>query len=117
MNFSDYFNETAIHSDLMNFVRSSVLAAAPQAQEKISYNMPAWARADGKTFFYVAPAKKHLGLYPHAAYIEANQEKLLAEKLKFSKGAIQIPFDYPREKLGALVEEIVRFNLEGNHVR
>jgi uncharacterized protein YdhG (YjbR/CyaY superfamily) len=79
--------------------------------------MPAWTRGDGKVFFYAAPAAKHLGLYPHAAYIIEHEEALRAAGLKFSKGAIQIPFDYPREKLAALVETIVRFNLEGNHVR
>ncbi|GAB2025189.1 iron chaperone [Lactovum odontotermitis] len=117
MNFTDYFAETAAHSELMNFVREQVLAVYPQAMEKISYGMPAWARENGKVFIYAAPTAKHLGIYPQAAYIAENKRALEARGLKFSKGAIQVPYDYPDEELAALLREIVHFNVKGSPAR
>ncbi|MDR0298843.1 MAG: iron chaperone [Streptococcaceae bacterium] len=117
MNFLDYFNKDAVHSGLMNFVRQSVLDSLPDAVEKISYNMPAWAGADGKVLFYAMATEKHLGLYPHPPYIMEHAEFLRTEKLKFSKGAIQVPFDYSQEKLSELIHEIITYNVTHNITR
>lgn len=91
---------------LLQQVRDVVHAAAPQAEEVISYNMPAirW----NSVLVYYAANKAHIGFYPTASGIEAFQHELTAYKT--SKGAVQFPFDQPLP--ADLIERIVRFRLQ-----
>ena len=84
-------------------VRRAVIAAAPKAQEKISYRMPAFALHGNVIYF--AAFTKHLGLYPGpAAILEFKKE--LAD-YHTSKGAIQFPFAAPLPL--PLIKKIARF--------
>jgi uncharacterized protein YdhG (YjbR/CyaY superfamily) len=89
-------------------LRQTIRQAAPQAEEVISYNMPAF-RWNGILVWYAA-FKKHVGLYPKASAIAAFQSELAPYKT--SKGAIQFPIDQPIP--AGLVKKIVKFRIEEN---
>ena len=48
---------------ILQRIRAIIRAAAPDAQEKISYQMPAFT-LDGSDLIYYAAFKKHIGMYP-----------------------------------------------------
>lgn len=76
---------------LLQSIRETIRTAAPEATEKISWQMPTFWQ--GKNLIHFAAFKKHIGLYPGG---EATSE--FAERLtgyKTSKGAIQLPLDKP----------------------
>jgi len=89
-------------------MRSIVHKASPEAKEVISYNMPAVFQ-DGVLVYY-AGYKKHIGFYPTGSGIEHFKEQLA--DYKWSKGAIQFPFDKPLPE--QLITDIVRFRLKEN---
>ncbi len=55
-------------------LRAAIRVAAPEAEETISYNMPAFAQHG--TLVYFATLKNHIGFYPTASGIAAFQEEL-----------------------------------------
>lgn len=65
--------------------------ALPNAQERISYQMPAFWQ--GQVLVYFGAAKNFLGFYPTAAPIAEFASQLTA--FHTSKGAIQFPYDRP----------------------
>ena len=72
-------------------IRETIRAAAPEATEKISWQMPTFWQ--GENLIHFAAFKKHIGLYPGG---EATTE--FADRLsgyKTSKGAIQLPLGKP----------------------
>lgn len=75
-----------IQSKLMQ-IRAIVLENAPNAEECISYGMPAFKQ--GKMILYFAAFKNHIGIYPTANGVVAFEK--WSKKFKTSKGAIQIP--------------------------
>ena len=86
-------------------VRQTIRAAAPEAEERISYGMPAlW---QGETLVWFAAMKDHIGLYPTAAGVEAFRDRLSAYKT--SKGAIQFPYGKPIDC--DLIADITRFRV------
>ncbi|HEX5625452.1 MAG TPA: DUF1801 domain-containing protein [Saprospiraceae bacterium] len=90
--------------DLQSIIRT----AAPQAEECISYNMPAY-KWNGPLVYFAA-AKNHIGFYPTPSPINHFKKELASYQT--SKGAIQFPFTegIPAE----LVRRIVAFKLEEN---
>lgn len=89
-------------------MRETIRASAPEATEKISYQMPTFYLYGNLVHF--AAFKKHIGFYPGANGIEAFRDRLTGYKT--SKGTVQFPFDKPLPL--ALVEEIVRFRAAQN---
>ena len=77
-----------------------------EAQEVISYNMPAFKLK--KVIVYFAAHKEHLGFYPTSKPIEAVKEELT--NYKFSKGAIQFP--YSQALPAGLIKKIVNYRLK-----
>ena len=71
----------------LNALADAIRAAAPGAQEKLSYGMPAFFQ-DG-ALVYFAMHTKHIGFYPTPEAISAFAEELRAYKT--SKGAVQFP--------------------------
>lgn len=92
---------------LMEF-RRVIHEAAPDATEKISYQMPTFYLYGNLVHF--AAFKGHYGFYPAPTGIEAFKEDL--SKYKGSKGAIQFPKDKPLPI--ELIERIVKFRVEEN---
>jgi uncharacterized protein YdhG (YjbR/CyaY superfamily) len=91
---------------ILQDVRKTIHEAAPQAEDVISYNMPA-AKLNGILVYYAA-YEKHIGFYPTGSGIEAFKNKLA--DYKFSKGAIQFPIDQPMPF--DLITKIVRFRVK-----
>jgi len=61
-------------------LRKTIRQAAPQAEEVIHYNMPAF-RWNGMLVWYAA-FKEHIGFYPRASAIAAFNDKLAGCKIK-----------------------------------
>ena len=89
-------------------LRKVIRETAPEAEEKISYQMPTFAQNGNLVHF--AAFKNHIGFYPAPSGIENFQEQLA--RYKSSKGAIQFPLD--EEIPLGLVREIVKFRLAEN---
>jgi uncharacterized protein YdhG (YjbR/CyaY superfamily) len=86
-------------------IRATIRKAAPGAEEKISYQMPAFAENGVLTWF--AAWKEHIGFYPTPSAIRAFADELSGYQQ--SRGAIQFPLDQPMP-LG-LIRRIVQFRV------
>lgn len=86
-------------------IRETILNAAPNATELISYGMPAYKIHT--VLVYFAANKNHIGFYPTATPIQVFEKELTLYKT--SKGAIQFPLieEIPIK----LVERIVKFRI------
>jgi len=93
---------------ILEDVRKAIKNAAPEAEETISYQIPAF-KLNGNLVWFAA-FKDHIGLYPRASAIEAFKEKLATYKI--AKGTIRFPIDKPIPF--DLIEEIVRFRVKEN---
>jgi uncharacterized protein YdhG (YjbR/CyaY superfamily) len=89
-------------------LRAAIHKAAPEAEETISYQMPAF-RQNG-VLAYFAAFKNHIGFFPTAAGIEAFKDRLSGYKT--SKGTVQFPLDQPLPL--ELVGEIVKLRVKQN---
>jgi uncharacterized protein YdhG (YjbR/CyaY superfamily) len=89
-------------------VRATIKRAAPQAQEVISYSMPAF-KMNGIVVWFGAHTK-HIGFYPMASGMEAFKKELSI--YKGAKGSVQFPFDKPMPL--ELITKIVKFRLAEN---
>ena len=94
--------------DRLQAMRSAILEAAPEAAEKISYQMPTFHQQGNLVHF--AAFKNHIGFFPGPSGVEAFADKLTAYKT--SKGTIQFPFSGPLPL--ELVKEITRWRVEEN---
>jgi uncharacterized protein YdhG (YjbR/CyaY superfamily) len=89
-------------------LRRIVAKAAPGAEERISYRMPAFFL--NGVLVYFAAFTKHIGLYPTSSGIEAFKNELTG--YKSSKGAVQFPLDEPLP--ADLIRRMVRFRVKEN---
>jgi uncharacterized protein YdhG (YjbR/CyaY superfamily) len=87
---------------ILQKIRSTISKAAPEAQEKISYQMPTFTLSGNLVHF--AAFKKHIGLFPPVK----GDEKLQADiaPYKGPKGNLQFPLDKPIPY--ALISRIVK---------
>ena len=90
-------------------IRAVIHAAAPEATEKISYQMPTFYLRGNLVHF--AAFKNHIGFYPVPSGIAAFEEELAPYKR--SKGAVQFPLDQPIpfELIGRIVQFRVAENM------
>ena len=93
---------------ILQEVRKTIKQAAPQAEELISYNMPAF-KLHGVLVYYAA-YKAHIGFYPTASGIETFKKEL--SPFKNSKGAVQFPIPEPIPF--DLISKIVKFRVKEN---
>ena len=93
----------------MQQIRMLILEKAPEAQESISYGMPAY-KTNGKPLIYFAAFKNHIGLYAtpsgHTHFADA------LSQYKQGKGSVQFPNEQPLPL--DLIAEIIAFRLEEN---
>lgn len=89
-------------------LRTTIKEAAPDATEKISYQMPTFFL--GKNLVHFAVCKNHIGFYPSPSGIEAFKNEL--KPYKTSKGAVQFPISQPLPF--DLISQIVRFRVSEN---
>jgi len=76
---------------ILDEIRKAIKNAAPGAEEKISYGMPAFALKG--ILVYFAVYKNHIGFYPTPSGIHAFKKELTG--MAFSKGAVRFPLDKP----------------------
>ena len=93
---------------LLKKVRRTIRAAAPKADEVISYNIPAYRQSGMLVYF--AGFKNHIGLYPPVRG-NAALEKAVA-KYAGPKGNLKFPYDEPLPL--ALITRIVRYKVKQN---
>jgi len=94
--------------EILEKVRETIRQAAPDATEKISYQMPTFYLNGNLVHF--AAFKKHIGLYPAPSGVAAFQEEL-APYVK-AKGSIQFPLDKPIPY--DLIARITAFRVQEN---
>ena len=93
---------------LLQELRAIIKAAAPEARETISYQMPAFAQ--NGILVYFAAFKNHIGFYPTGKGVEAFKDELSA--YPGSKGTVRFPLDKPLP--AQLVTRIVKFRVAEN---
>lgn len=93
---------------ILRELRTAIKMAAPEAEEKISYQMPTFALYGNLVHF--AAYKNHIGFYPTPSAIEAFKSELTS--YKSAKGSVQFPIDesLPLE----LISRIVKYRVEEN---
>lgn len=67
-----------------------IRAAIPDAEERMSWQMPTFWR--GQNLIHFAAQKKHVGIYPGPEAVEHFAGLLDEMGFKYSKGAIQFPY-------------------------
>jgi uncharacterized protein YdhG (YjbR/CyaY superfamily) len=108
----DYIAPFPKHTrEMLQLLRMLIREVAPDAEEGISYGMPAF-RQNG-VLVYFAGYARHIGFYPTASGIEAFKSEL--SEYTWSKGAIQFPLDRPLPV--ELVRRIVAFRIGENLVK
>ena len=94
-------------------LRETIKAAAPEATELISYQMPAF-KDHGRLLVSYAAFKNHCSLFPMSMkVIEAHREEL--EPYHTGTGTIRFRADKPLP--GALVTKLVEARIEENAAR
>jgi len=86
-------------------IHALIREEASGATEKMSYGMPTFYLYENLVHF--ATQAKHMGFYPTPSGITAFEAEL--GSYRYSKGAIQFPYDEPLPK--ALIRKVVRFRL------
>jgi uncharacterized protein YdhG (YjbR/CyaY superfamily) len=76
---------------ILQTVRSTIRDVVPDAEEKISYQMPTFYLHGNLVHF--AAFKNHIGFYPTPTGVDAFQERL--SLYKGAKGSVQFPLDQP----------------------
>ncbi|WP_338472425.1 DUF1801 domain-containing protein [Niallia sp. XMNu-256] len=94
--------------DVLQKLRVMIKEAAPEAEEKISYQMPAYSLNGALVYF--AAWKNHIGFYPTPSGIHAFKEELL--QYKGTKSSIHFPLTEPLPN--ELITKIVKFRVAEN---
>lgn len=92
----------------LKILRQTIKKAAPDAEEVISYQMPAF-KFHG-VLVYFAAFKNHFSFFPTSSGVRMFKEKL--KSFETSKGTIKFPLDKPIPV--KLITEIVRFRVKEN---
>ena len=90
---------------ILQEMRATIHAAAPAAQEKISYQMPAFAQ--NGILVYFAARKDYIGFYPTSSGTQAFKQEL--SSYEYTKGTVKFPMDKPIPR--DLIDKIVKFRL------
>ena len=89
-------------------LREVIRETVPDAQEKISYQMPTFALHGNLVHF--AAYQNHIGFYPTPSGINAFKDQ--TTEYKTSKATVQFPLDKPMPY--ELIQEIVKFRVAEN---
>jgi uncharacterized protein YdhG (YjbR/CyaY superfamily) len=93
---------------ILRELRAVIKAAAPDAEERISYQIPAFTLKGNLVYF--AAYKKHIGFYPTSSGIRTFKHDLSIYKR--GKGTVQFPIDKPLPL--KLISKIVKFRVAEN---
>jgi uncharacterized protein YdhG (YjbR/CyaY superfamily) len=91
---------------ILNNVYEAIRAAAPDATERIAWQMPTFWQ--GENLIHFAAMKKHLGIYPgELSALTPFTDKLT--EYTTTKGAIHFPYDKPIDY--EFIAELTRFRV------
>jgi uncharacterized protein YdhG (YjbR/CyaY superfamily) len=93
---------------ILDEMRQAIRESAPQAEEVISYQIPAF-KLNGNLVYFGA-FRNHIGFYPTSSPMEAFKEELSGYAV--SKGTVRFPLDKPIPF--DLVKKIVKFRVKEN---
>ena len=93
---------------ILEEIRATVRAVAPDAQEKISYQMPTFFLKGNLVHF--AAFKNHIGFYPTPSGTQAFRDEISI--YQGAKGSIRFPLDQPMPL--DLIRRIVEFRVQEN---
>jgi len=96
------------HRSTLTSLRATLREILPQAEEAMSYKMPAF-KVGGKAVAGYAYFKSHCSYFPHSGSVRPLLSQELAD-YRWSKGTLQFPIDQPLP--GALVRRLVEVRLE-----
>lgn len=91
---------------LLQKIRETIHAAAPDALEKISWRMPTFWQ--GENLIHFAAFKKHIGIYPGDEAVHAFEDRL--SEYKHAKGSIQFPLSKPIDY--ELISDLTKYRVE-----
>lgn len=94
--------------EILKTLRKVIKESAPGAEEKISYQMPAFVLHGNLVYF--AACKNHIGFYPTPSGIDAFKNEL--SEYKGAKGSVQFPIEKPLPY--GLISDIVKFRVAEN---
>ena len=107
-------NQSGVHSlyrsapspqrETMLAMRKSILEIIPNAEEVISYGMPAF-RVNGNVVAGLLSNKSHVGFYPFSGSVLGNFKSDL-RNFKYTKSALHVPIDKPLSK--ALLAKLIK---------
>ena len=107
-NIDDYIASFPLEiQEKLQKVRLTIIKAAPEAREKISYAIPTFV-IDKTYLVYFAAFKNHIGFYPTPVAAEEFKKELSAYKT--GKGSVQFP--HHQEIPFDLITRIVKFRLK-----
>ena len=107
----DYISYFPVETqEILQQVRTTIKAAAPTAEETISYQIPAF-RYKGILVRF-AGYKKHIGFYPDPSGIEKFKDAL--SEYESGRGSVKFPLNkpVPYDLIGDIVKFRVRENSE-----
>lgn len=94
---------------ILEELRGTIKAAAPDAEEKISYNIPTFT-LNGKHLVYFAGWKNHISMYPIPSGTAAFNKEI--SKYVEGKGTLKFAMDKPLPL--KLITKIVKFRVAEN---
>jgi uncharacterized protein YdhG (YjbR/CyaY superfamily) len=107
MTIDDYISKCSPEVQrILQKIRSIVRKAAPEAEERVSYQMPAFAL--NGMLIYFAAFKNHIGIFPPVTGDAKFQRD--AAPYRGPKGNFKFPLDSPLPY--ALIEKLVGFRLK-----
>lgn len=95
-------------------LRKTIKAAAPGAEEVISYGMPGY-KYRGRALVYFAAFKNHMSFFPASNKVIAAHRDLLEGYGSSGKGTIQFTVDQPLP--ATLVKKMVKARLKENEAK
>jgi uncharacterized protein YdhG (YjbR/CyaY superfamily) len=93
---------------ILNELRATIRTAAPGAEERISYQIPAYVLKGNLVYF--AALKNHIGFYPTSSGIRAFKRELT--KFEGGKGSVRFPIVAPLPL--KLISKIVKLRVAEN---
>jgi uncharacterized protein YdhG (YjbR/CyaY superfamily) len=96
--------------EILEKIRMTIRTAAPDAEERISYQIPTFTLKGNLVHF--AAFKNHVGFYPTSSGIEKFKNELSG--YEGAKGTVRFPLDkpIPFDLIGKIVKFRVKENLE-----
>jgi uncharacterized protein YdhG (YjbR/CyaY superfamily) len=93
----------------MEEIIMTIKTMVPNAEERISYNMPAF-KVNGEYFIHFSAWKTHIGMYPIPTGNEAFQKQI--EPYRSAKSSLNFPLDKPMPI--KLIGKFIKFRIAEN---